>query len=52
MDRSKPDYDEPPSLPPRSADSLEDEEPTPPPLPHRELDEGEYEDIAPAKFTG
>uniref|UniRef100_W5KF34 Hematopoietic cell-specific Lyn substrate 1 n=2 Tax=Astyanax mexicanus TaxID=7994 RepID=W5KF34_ASTMX len=51
----QPDYDEPPSLPPRSADMFHEEEPkdedAPPPLPHRDIDvggceaEGEYEDV-------
>lgn len=51
----QPDYDEPPSLPPRSADIFQEEEPkdedTPPPLPQRDVDvggceaEGDYEDV-------
>ncbi|XP_035384506.1 hematopoietic lineage cell-specific protein isoform X3 [Electrophorus electricus] len=50
----QPEYEEPPSLPLRSADLLEEEQPdedSPPPLPHREADEGEYEEIAKANFT-
>ncbi|XP_076845840.1 src substrate protein p85-like [Brachyhypopomus gauderio] len=45
----QPDYDEPPSLPARSAELLEEEQPdedSPPPLPPREEDVGVYEDIA------
>ncbi|XP_072530205.1 src substrate protein p85-like [Salminus brasiliensis] len=51
----QPDYDEPPSLPPRSNDMFEeqkDEDSAPPPLPHRELDVGEYEDVGEYKDEG
>ncbi|GAA6076202.1 src substrate protein p85-like isoform X1, partial [Tachysurus ichikawai] len=50
-DDEEPEYDDPPSLPPRSDDVLEEDDSGPPPLPHRDIDEGEYEDIGSAHFT-
>ncbi|KAK3517960.1 hypothetical protein QTP70_028495 [Hemibagrus guttatus] len=50
-DDEEPEYDEPPSLPPRSDDLLEEDHSAPPPLPHRDIDEEEYEDIGSAQYT-